>query len=146
MNPMTALEALRTFLVATMDPAPTPRLTATQVLLEPPEVDSMPFPEMVYLVLEHGEAAPETYTAGQQTYQGIAVIIVRQSATNTSAEHILKAAFAHCAALCSAIITDPTLGGTVLKAAVNQWDVFPAVEGLTNATGIEISFTLHVEG
>lgn len=146
MNPMTALEALRTHLLATMEPLPAARLTAAQVLLEPPDPDSMPFPEMLYLVLERGTAAPETYSAGLAAYQGSAFIIIRQSSTNTSNEKILQAAMNHCAAFCNAIITDPTLSGAVLKASVEGWDLYPAVEGLTNATGIEIAFTLHVAG
>lgn len=142
-NPLTALEALKTHLLATMDAAPALPITATQILLEPPEPDSMPHPAMIYLILENGSSNPDTYSANAERYLGTAYIIVRQSATNPGTEATTKAAMNYFAAFSNAVITDPTLGGAILGASIDHWDFYPAVEGLSKASGLEIAFTLH---
>jgi len=144
-NPLTALEALQAHLIATMDTAPAAPLTAAQVLLEPPDTDLMPFSSMIYLILEKGGSGPDTYGANLEQYQGIGYIIVKQSPTNPGTEATTQAAMDYFAAFSNAVITDPTLGGTVAKTTIDQWDFYPAVEGLTNASGIEINFTIHTQ-
>lgn len=144
-NPFTALEALRTHLLNLMDPTPEPRPVASQILLEPPDVDRMKHTAMIYLVLNQGSAEVATYQSETDTYRGSAFIIVKSSPTHTSMEALTQAVLEYMAAFRNAIVTDPTLGGAVLRAEIGQWDFYPAVEGLTNAAGIEIDFSLFAE-
>ena len=51
-----ALVALRDYLRAYLDPAPQPALADGQVVVEYPDVDSMPYATMVYIVPEIGRA------------------------------------------------------------------------------------------
>jgi hypothetical protein len=141
-NPRSALVALKNYLSDIMDPAPEPRLIPDQIALEPPDADRMQFPIMVFLVLERGESASDTFQGTRETYGVTAYIIVKMSEAHTGTEALTQAALEYMAAMTNAIITDPTLGGTVYETSVNGWNFYPAVEGLTKAAGIEITLTL----
>lgn len=144
-NPFTALEAMKAHLLNLMDPTPEPRPEASQILLEPPDVDRMKHTAMIYLVLKTGTADVQTYQSETDTYRGSAYIIVKASSSHSSMEALIQATLEYMAAFRNAIVTDPTLGGAVLRAEIGQWDFYPAVEGLTNAAGIEVDFSLFTE-
>lgn len=144
-NPFTALEALKTHLLNLMDPTPEPRPTASQIVLEPPDVDRMKYPVMIYLVLKTGATDVQTYQSEMDTFRGSAYIIVKASPAHPGMEALISAALDYMASFRNAIVTDRTLGGAVLQADIAQWDFYPAVEGLTNAAGIEIDFSLLLE-
>ena len=136
-----ALVALRDYLRAYLDPAPQPALADGQVVVEYPDVDSMPYATMVYIVPEREDVEQSSMTMSQVTLAITMYVILKNQQMAT----MIQAAFDYLAAIQNAINKDRTLGGSLAECEINAAEFYPAIVGLTNSVGIEITGTITYE-
>lgn len=140
-----ALTALRGFLAAQMAPYPQSDLVDAQVSIGYPDVDRMPYPVMLYIVPEGASFERLTTESLAETLNAKVYIVSKYSAAHTTMSALIQASFDYFAAMVNAINTDPTCGGSFIESIVESFDYYPAVTGLTNASGIECNVSMLFE-
>ena len=133
-----ALTKLRDYLRAYLDPAPQPALADGQVVVEYPDVDSMPYSTMLYIVPEREDVEQSSMTMSRVTLAITMYVILKNQQMAT----MIQAAFDYLAAVQNAINKDRTLGESLAECEINAAEFYPAIVGLTNSVGIEITGTI----
>ena len=64
---------------------------------------------------------------------------------NQQVATMIQAAFDYLAAIQNAINKDRTLGGSLAECEINAAEFYPAIVGITNSVGIEITGTITYE-
>ena len=133
-----ALTALQTYLPAHMDAAPLADLIAAQFVIDFPNADNMKYATMVYIVPEN-ESMEYSSLSTIRVSMNIKIYILLRSAPLAT---LMRNAYEYYAALVNAVNYDETLGDSFVEAAISGAEFYPAVAGLTNTAGIEVSATL----
>ena len=141
----TALATLKTWLQTAMDATPETNLTASQIVIGYPDQDKMPYPVMLYIVPEGGQWQRTTTENIEEQFSLKLYFMVKQSATHTSMTAQVQAVFEYFGAFANAMNYDGTCGHAFDDSAINSWDFYPAVEGMTNTVGLDVSITLLFE-
>ena len=76
-----ALTKLRDYLRAYLDPAPQPALADGQIVVEYPDVDSMPYATMVYIVPEREDVEQSSMTMSRVTLAITMYVILKFQST-----------------------------------------------------------------
>jgi len=136
-----ALTALKTFLPLHMDAAPCTNLTAAQFVIDYPDQGNMRYATMVYIVPEN-ENMEYSSLSTIRVSMNIKIYILLRSAPLAT---LMQNAYEYYAAMVNAVNYDETLGDSIAEAAISGAEFYPAVSGLTNTAGIEISATLNYD-
>jgi len=134
-----ALTALKTYLPSAMNPSPQQALSADQIAIEYPDVDRMPFDTMLFIVPDEEEFQYVTVNAMESSLDVKIYILLRKQVM----AQMIPAAFDYLTALVSAVTDDETLGGAIQGAQVKSASFYPAIAGVSNAVGIEVSAMLN---
>lgn len=140
-----ALAALKSYIPTMLDPAPQPVLAADQIAIGYPDEDRMKYSTMFFLVPEGGAWEPLTTQSLLEQLTVRLYIIIKPQAAYTSVELMVKALFDYFAALSNAIVTDPTVGNAFDEARIDNFDFYPAVEGIAKSVGLDIAMSLQFE-
>lgn len=140
-----ALTIVKNFLVALNDPAPETRLTSSQIVVDYPDPDKMPYQAMVYIVPEGGSWEVLTTESVLETFSVKLYILAKSSPSHTTMGAVISAVYDHFAAIVNAFNTDPTCGGSFIDTMIESYDFYPAVAGLTTSCGIETTVSLRFE-
>ena len=140
-----ALTVVKNFLVAMADSAPETRLTASQIVVDYPDPDKMPYQAMVYIVPEGGSWEVLTTESVLETFYVKLYILAKSSPSHTTMGAVISAVYDHFAAVVNAFNTDPTCGGSFIDTLIESYDFYPAVSGLTTSCGIETTVSLRFE-
>lgn len=133
-----ALTALKTYLSSAMDPSPQPALSADRIVVEYPDVDRMPFDTMLFIVPDEEAFQYATVNTVESSLSVTIYIVLRKQAV----AQMIPAAFDYLTALVSAVTDDETLGGAIQGARIESASFYPAIAGVNNAVGIEVSASL----
>jgi hypothetical protein len=140
-----AIQALRAQIVARLDPSPAPMLTDAQVIIGAPDIDRLPFPEMVYLQPDLGQEALIAYAENETLLSLKAYILVKQTGDRKGIAQAMQSALDLHDALINAIEADRTLSGTALEATLTRYDIAPFMQGLlTTAAMVESEIEIQL--
>lgn len=140
-----ALTALKNYFGSQVDPSPETKLSTAQILIDYPDVDKMPYPEMLYIIPESGALNQLALLDEDETMQVTAYLLAKYSSTHKTMVALIEAIFDHFAGVARSMITDPTVGGAFLESHLDSWEFYPAITGLTNSVGIEIKISVRFE-
>lgn len=140
-----ALMALKNYWATQIDATPETALAAAQILIEYPDIDKMPFSQMLYIV---PEMATNELIATQDELETMAItvyLLLKYDSMHTTMASLVEAAFDHYAGLFRSMITDPQVGGSFIETHIDSFDFYPAVAGIAHAVGMEIKLTVKFE-
>lgn len=140
-----ALSALRSYLATQIEATPYPAIVDGQVVIGYPDVDSMRYDTMFYIVPEGGSWEVLTTQSLEESLSVKLYMLAKPTATLNTMSKVIQALLEYFAALRNALNTDPTMGGSYDEAVVTSYDFYPAVEGLTDTVGLDISMELKFE-
>lgn len=140
-----ALTALKNYLVTWMDAAPQTNLTASQIVIDYPDVDTMQYSVMLYIVPESGSWDNLTLATISEEMQVTLYIILQNSTTHREMSDMIEAVFDYFAAFVNAINHDATLGNGVDDTKISGFTFYPAISALTKSVGLEVNLALQFE-
>lgn len=147
-NTISVLEGVRKFLAENINKyidnnnpflgVKVPELEDKNVMVDFPDIDSLPFKDTIYIIPDYFEINPQT-TCSQLVDNNIKIYIFCKRDKH---DNLIRRSSTYFNALCQCVIRDTTLGGTVNLAQLGSCDYYPSVTAENTISAYEINLDL----
>lgn len=134
-----ALAGLRNYLATHMSVVPP--LVDGQVIVGYPDIDRLPYPTMLYLYIDSGSLVQDSTSSSLETVRVKGYVLAKGAALTS----LIDTVFGWYEAAVIAITSDTSAGGSALQTRITEFDFYPALDGLANSAGLEITLEALIE-